>query len=83
MIGEIKEIGDFCIGGACYPEGHPEAATMEEDLQHLKEKVDAGCDYLTTQMFFDNNVYYRIRHWRRESMFRLFLALCRLQMLRR
>lgn len=59
LIGEIKEIGDFCIGGACYPEGHPEAAIMEEDLQHLKEKVDAGCDYLTTQMFFDNNVYYR------------------------
>ena len=59
LIGEIKEIGDFCIGGACYPEGHPEATTMEEDLRHLKEKVDAGCDYLTTQMFFDNNVYYR------------------------
>ena len=59
LIGEIKEIGDFCIGGACYPEGHPEAATMEEDLQHLKEKVEAGCDYLTTQMFFDNNTYYR------------------------
>ena len=59
LIGEIKEIGDFCIGGACYPEGHPEADTMEEDLQRLKEKVDAGCDYLTTQMFFDNNVYYR------------------------
>lgn len=59
LIEEIKEIGDFCIGGACYPEGHPEADTMEEDLQHLKEKVDAGCDYLTTQMFFDNNVYYR------------------------
>lgn len=59
LIGEIKEIGDFCIGGACYPEGHPEASTMEEDLQHLKEKVEAGCDYLTTQMFFDNNIYYR------------------------
>ena len=59
LIGEIKEIGDFCIGGAGYPEGHPEAATMEEDLQHLKEKVEAGCDYLTTQMFFDNNTYYR------------------------
>ena len=59
LIGEIKEIGDFCIGAACYPEGHPEAATMEEDLQHLKEKVEAGCDYLTTQMFFDNNIYYR------------------------
>ena len=62
LIGEIKEIGDFCIGGACYPEGHPEADTMEEDLQHLKEKVDAGCDYLTTQMFFDNNVYYRFSY---------------------
>ena len=59
LIGEIKEIGDFCIGGACYPEGHPEAAAMEEDLLHLKEKVEAGCDYLTTQMFFDNNIYYR------------------------
>lgn len=59
LIGKIKEIGDFCIGGACYPEGHPEAAAMEEDLQHLKEKVEAGCDYLTTQMFFDNNIYYR------------------------
>ena len=56
---EIKEEGDFCIGGACYPEGHPEAANMDEDLNYLKEKVDAGCDFLTTQMFFDNNIYYR------------------------
>lgn len=59
LIREIKEEGDFCIGGACYPEGHPEAATMDEDLDYLKEKVEAGCGYLTTQMFFDNNVYYR------------------------
>ena len=59
LIREIREEGDFCIGGACYPEGHPEAATMDEDLDYLKEKVDAGCEYLTTQMFFDNNVYYR------------------------
>ena len=59
LIREIKEAGDFCIGGACYPEGHPEAETMDADLDYLKEKVDAGCDYLTTQMFFDNNIYYR------------------------
>ena len=43
--------------GACYPEGHPEAATIFEDLDHLKEKVDAGCEFLTTQMFFDNTFY--------------------------
>ena len=59
LIREIKEAGDFCIGGVCYPEGHPEAETMDADLDYLKEKVDAGCDYLTTQMFFDNNIYYR------------------------
>ena len=59
LIREIKEEGDYCIGGACYPEGHPEAANMDEDLNYLKEKVDAGCDFLTTQMFFDNNIYYR------------------------
>ena len=59
LIREIREAGDFCIGGACYPEGHPEASNMDEDLAHLKEKVDAGCEYLTTQMFFDNNIYYR------------------------
>ena len=58
LIADIKAQGDFCIGGACYPEGHPEAATIFEDLDHLKEKVDAGCEYLTTQMFFDNEKYY-------------------------
>ena len=62
LIREIKDSGDFCIGGACYPEGHPEAATMDEDLTHLKEKVEAGCEYLTTQMFFDNNIYYRFMY---------------------
>lgn len=54
--------GDFCIGGACYPEGHPEAANMDEDLNHLREKVEAGCEYLTTQLFFDNNIFYNFMY---------------------
>lgn len=59
LVRELKESGaDFCIGGACYPEGHPEADTIFEDLDHLKEKVDAGCEFLTTQMFFDNHILY-------------------------
>ena len=62
LICEIKEMGNFCIGGACYPEGHPEAKNMDEDLMHLKEKVDAGCEYLTTQLFYDNNIYYSFMH---------------------
>lgn len=62
LITQIKEMGDFCIGGACYPEGHPEAKNMDEDLGYLKEKVDAGCEYLTTQMFFDNNIYYNFMY---------------------
>lgn len=58
LIYDLKELGNFCIGGACYPEGHPESANMEADLCHLKEKADAGCDFLTTQMFFDNETFY-------------------------
>ena len=49
----------FCLGGACYPECHPDCAHMEDDIDHLREKVDAGLDFVTTQMFFDNNVFYR------------------------
>jgi methylenetetrahydrofolate reductase (NADPH) len=55
----MKEIsGDFCIGGACYPEGHPESESLEKDIESLKIKVDCGCRFLTTQMFFDNNILY-------------------------
>ena len=58
LIRDIKSQGDFCIGGACYPAGHVECEHKEDDIAILKEKVEAGCDFLTTQMFFDNNVYY-------------------------
>lgn len=58
LIEEIRNFGDFCIGGACYPEGHPEAESIEMDIDNLKRKVDAGCEFLTTQMFFDNNILY-------------------------
>ena len=58
LVAAIKEFGGFCIGGACYPEGHPDAANKKEDILNLKKKVDAGCEFLTTQMFFDNNIYY-------------------------
>ncbi|MBR6535081.1 MAG: methylenetetrahydrofolate reductase [Clostridia bacterium] len=67
LIREIKKHGDFCIGGACYPEKHPEAPTFADDIRHIKEKVDAGCDFLTTQMFFDNNILYNYLYKIREA----------------
>ena len=58
LVEELKAAGDFCIGGACYPEVHPESSCRNEDILHLKEKVKAGCDFLTTQMFFNNDLFY-------------------------
>jgi len=66
LVRELKEEG-FCIGGACYPEIHPESVNQKEDLLRLKEKVDAGCDFLTTQMFFDNNLLYNFLYKIREA----------------
>lgn len=67
LVKELKSAGDFCIGGACYPEVHPESASQKDDLQRLKEKVDAGCDFLTTQMFFDNNLLYNFLYKIRQA----------------
>ena len=58
LIREIRESGDFCIGGACYPESHPESKDSMTDLAFLKEKADSGCEFFTTQMFFDNAILY-------------------------
>ncbi len=68
LIHELKSANsDFCIGGACYPEIHPESINQKEDIKYLKEKVDAGCDFLTTQMFFDNNLLYNFLYKIREA----------------
>ena len=68
LIADIKASGaDFCIGGACYPEVHPESPNQKEDIKRLKEKVDAGCSFLTTQMFFDNNLFYNFLYKIREA----------------
>ena len=68
LIRDIKESGnDFCIGGACYPEIHPESADQKEDIKYLRQKVEAGCDFLTTQMFFDNNLLYNFLYKIREA----------------
>jgi len=63
LMKEIRDFkapdgGDFCVGGACYPEGHPEAESIQKDIDSLKIKIDSGCSFLTTQMFFDNNILY-------------------------
>ena len=68
LIRELKQSDpDFCIGGACYPEIHPESQNQKEDIFYLKEKIDAGCEFLTTQMFFDNNLLYNFLYKIREA----------------
>ncbi len=68
LVRELKEAdADFCIGCACYPEVHPESKNQAEDIKYLKEKVDAGCDFITTQMFFDNNLLYNFLYKIREA----------------
>ena len=68
LVRELQASGaGFCIGCACYPEVHPESANQREDIRHLKEKVDAGCSFITTQMFFDNNLLYNFLYKIREA----------------
>lgn len=67
LVELIKESGDFCVGGACYPEVHPDSANKHDDIAGLKKKVDVGCDYLTTQMFFDNNIFFNFMYRVREA----------------
>ena len=67
LVEEVKKHGDFCIGAACYPEGHPENEHKADDIKYLKQKVDAGVDFLTTQMFFDNDIHYNFLYRVREA----------------
>ncbi|MBI4718840.1 MAG: methylenetetrahydrofolate reductase [NAD(P)H] [Planctomycetes bacterium] len=61
LVAFIRERHNVCIGAACYPEKHPEALSAEADLEHLIRKVDAGVDFLITQLFFDNRVFFAFR----------------------
>lgn len=67
LVEDIKRFGDFCVGGACYPEIHPESQNQQKDIENLKTKVDCGCEFLTTQMFFDNNILYNYLYKIREA----------------
>ena len=67
LVREIRDFGGFCIGAACYPEGHVECHDRAQDLMNLKRKVESGCDFLTTQMFFDNSVLYSFLYRLRDN----------------
>ncbi len=67
LIEDIRKQGDFCIGAACYPEGHVETEHKKDDIKNLKHKVECGADFLTTQMFFDNNILYNFLYRIREK----------------
>ena len=68
LVRDVRELApDLCVGGACYPEIHPESKDQREDIRCLKEKVDAGCDFLTTQLFFDNNLFFNFMYKIREA----------------
>lgn len=67
LVEEIRKHGDFCIGAACYPEGHVENEHKEDDIKYLKQKVDSGVDFLTTQMFFENDIHYNFLYRIREA----------------
>lgn len=67
LVEEIKAFGGFCIGGACYPETHPESENSKQDILNLKKKVDEGCEFLTTQMFFDNHILFNYLYKIREA----------------
>lgn len=71
LVAEIHNFGGFCIGAACYPEGHTESPSQQTDIAYLKEKVDAGCAFLTSQMFFDNHVFYNFMYKIREAGIRV------------
>ncbi|MBO4264758.1 MAG: methylenetetrahydrofolate reductase [NAD(P)H] [Clostridia bacterium] len=58
LVKEIRSFGGFCVGGACYPETHPESESAAKDIEYLKIKADSGCEFFTTQMFFDNDILY-------------------------
>lgn len=80
LINAIRREGaDFCIGGACYPEGHPESYNSDADIDGVRRKVESGCEFLTTQMFFDNNILYNymFKLLRHDIRVPVIAALCR------